>query len=275
MKRTFTILASLMLFLFAAPSYGCNAADQVRLFPFGKLGNSYIYMQVALHRDADFLKNDSYWYASIYLSRYDERFSLLSKSKIDEVEFSGADYTSVLRQVFSTQVDELSKNKDFLVAKLERVILANYAHSCSYASFSYKPVAKRVELVVGADKSNFEITALRDIRSTASVYLKDAAGWENVAIESIAPHEIDYDSLYQENLLMGSVRTYLLGDERLTLVNVGIGQIHTSADGTERYPSGVESELKVDTSNLVQGVFQEELIHHGNMFDFAVVEKLN
>lgn len=262
-------LLIILTFLFTSHyTYACLSATQNRLFPIGLCSKGLIVMETHLERTSYFDKKKKVelmepgWLGKSFLKIYDTNHKVVRSELLDNIKlFEQKDYDRIIGLSFNKGLLLAKQISDFVIAKPTSISFCDYEPTCSKAALVFDTVQNQIFLKL-PDKIKFPINVLSDTASIASNVLAWFLSFDDGGISA---REL------KDNIFINSVRQFQIGDKKLTVVHIGCGEaFELSTD--PNYKPGEENKPHFAFTDIKKSIYNEPLLHHGQGFDFYIIE---
>ncbi|MBS1611665.1 MAG: hypothetical protein JST49_02490 [Bacteroidetes bacterium] len=256
MKYMVLLLGMLLLHVQA---WACLSAHQNRMFPIGMYSQGLVVLEVHLQRDdsggeegAD--TDNPTWFAQLYCNTY-SNYALQNSDTLGSIEYKESELIEQL-QPYLQECQEL-------YAQLPGFVPVGAGSITFYA---YNKGAG-IQVVADTLKRTACIKVHNKLQVPLPLYATNFPLYEDYQryldeVEDTAAYIMGLE----EGLLVGSARTYVLGKQKLYVIHLESGQLYPDP-AYEAKVHAAESKNFTET-----GLYTEPVLHHGNGFDFYVLE---
>lgn len=238
----------------------CLSADQNRIFPIGQSSKGWHVLEIQQSRnDADF---KPIWQCVAYHKIYNEKHEVKQADSIQTMGyFPEGNYIKVVQFLFGRALEIAKTNKSLKYLTPKSLYFCDYAHDNSEAKLSFDTINNRVYVQLISGKKH-EIHVLKNENSIARDLLHARMEDEN--------SDVNAALMFKDILCVNSVRKFNLGEKKLTVVHLGIGEFLSDANGNVPKPNPYFS--KEPFNSIFNSIFFENVLHHGYGFDFMIWE---
>jgi hypothetical protein len=243
-------------------AFGCLSASQNRVFPIGTIGNKVIVAEFRLSRSDGVELSEPRWRGVNYIKAYDANMMELSSIIVDSLGFfNDSLYLKVVSTSFKIAVEKARQTfPELVIANFNSLQHCDYQFSCFEYSLIFDSVSRKISIQI-EDPKLYEISVLRDSTSIA----------ESVYSQANEYRESDLFDYLNRNLYISSVRTYIIGSQKVFVFHLGNGHVFESVNGGFYPPGTKQSNSDFNPQNIENSVFINPVLHHGNGFDFIIV----
>lgn len=259
------ILIILLFTLTTHSLFACLSASQSRIFPLGQTSKGLCVVETHLNRTELIEKGkfdpkmETAWVGKSYFKIYDTNYKEIYSSILDTIRlFAEHHYDSIIGKTFRKGLELAKSYSDFVVAKPISITFCDYQKSCSKAVLEFDSVNNNISIQL-ANKIRYVLFDTTCITSNLFKYYVD-----------LFDSDFTAQSLH-EMLYVNSVRQFLIGNKKLTIVHIGSGQKFEIDEG-QTYPPGKEYKAKFAFTDINYSVFEEPVLHHGHGFDYFIWE---
>ena len=254
-----------ILLLTSSNLFACLSASQNRLYPLGTTSKGLCVIETHLKRTelkSNDLKFIPGWAGLSYFKIYDKNYKAIYTEILDTFKlFNQVYYDSFITKSFLKGYKLANKYDDFIAAKPISILFCDYQESCSKAKILFDTIKNTISIQL-PNKNNHILAVLSDTTSIASNLLDYYNGFDDAEISAKA---------FLGMLQISSVRQFQLGNQKLTIVHIGYGEILEPEEG-KNYPKPQEYQAKFEFTDILKSVFFEPVLHHGHGFDFYIWE---
>jgi hypothetical protein len=255
-------LILLLLSLTSNSLFACLSASQNRLFPLGQTVKGLCVVETHLYRTEFREKYKKAWGGISYFKIYDKNYKEIYSSILDTIRlFEQHYYDSIIGKTFKKGFELAKTYPDFVSSKPISITFCDYQKSCSKAELLFDTINNKVSIQL-SNMIKYDINILFDSTSIASNLLNYFGGFDDADLSAKA---------LVGNLYINSVRQFLIGNKKLTIVHIGSGQTFEFLEGGT-YTAENEYKAKFAFTDISKSVFEEPVLHHGNGFDFFIWE---
>lgn len=250
----------LVVLLAHGTTFACLHADQNRIFPIGqsKLGLHVLELHQA-RGDDDF---DAVWTFQAYHKIYDSKHNPVKSEDLGkELFFPEKDYLNKVNFYFSKVLLRSKSYDGFKPLQPKSLYFCDFDKTNPEASLSFDSLQKNMFVKLASGKK-YEVTLLKKKGSIAEDlvnYFENEDGDQEEIIGFLSGF-----------LCVNSVRKFELGSRKLCVVHLCIGTQLSNADGI--IPPAKPYYYPKPFSVLANTIFFEDVLHHGNGFDFFIWE---
>lgn len=238
----------------------CLHADQNRIFPIGQSGKGIHVLEIHQSRDDEDFK--PVWKCVAYHNIYNSKHELKHSDSIQTLGFfPEQNYLKSIQFLFGKALNIANNTKSLINAVPKSLYFCDYDQTNPEALLSFDTI------------NNTVFVELKSGQKHAVHVLKSFGSVANDLLESITKDEaeiIHVARILRQALQVNSVRKFEIGNKKLTIVHLGIGQILADAYGNYSEPVPHFSQLPFN--NLLNSLFFESVLHHGYGFDFMIWE---
>jgi hypothetical protein len=265
MRQTLIIL---ILTLTTNSLFACLSASQNRLFPLGQTAKGLCVVETHLYRtefrerDKEVIEMKPAWGGISYFKIYDKNYKEIYSVTLDTIRlFEEHHYDSIVGKTLKKGLELAKTYPDFVTAKQISISFCDYQQTCSKAGLIFDTINNKIKIQL-SNKIKYDVKVLFDSTSIASNLLDYYGAFDDADISAKA---------FNGNLYINSVRQFLIGNKKLTIVHIGSGQTFELTEGGT-YPPGKEYKAKFPFTDISKSVFEEPVLHHGHGFDFFIWE---
>lgn len=237
----------------------CLSASQNRIFPLGVSTEGLLVVEFHLFRSESINKNNNksklevVWGGECYIKVYNENYKEVYSELVEEIEkFKEENYISTIENSF-IKGKRISEQRFFYKSiNQESIFFCDYQENCKKANLVFDTSLNKINVKLhnGFEK---ELCILDDSTTFGSNLVGYLKGFDEM--------EISAKSL-KDNIAINSVRVYNFGERKLTIVHIANGY---SNNLEEKNP-------KINFKEERNFAFFERVMHHGNGFDFFILE---
>lgn len=225
-------LPVLVFLLISLGSFACNRAYQYRIFPLAQSENSILFLEIEMIRDA---RDKNLWSGSANVICFSNG-SLSIMQSLDSIKLSSNNYSNDLQRLFT---EAKSKIDTTIYKQLD----INNIRLCRHLPQCYNLKLERIS------KDSIAV-----LHNNKNVLIK-------LPNTTIAEKELIAAGGIGEPFNLNSVREFVLGEQKILIVNVGTGEQESS-----NYKQLVKEQMQFEDNPL----FPELTLYHGFCFDMVL-----
>lgn len=263
MLKVKTLIKYIFLFtsvLFSNDVNACLSASQNRIFPLGISSSNLFVIEFQLYRFElidkvnEKPKIKTVWGGDCYFKVYDENYKEIHSELIEHLKsFKEENYISTIENSF-IKGKRISEQRFFYKRiNQESIFFCDYQENCKKANLVFDTTLNKINIKLqnGFEK---ELCILDDSTTFGSNLIGYLKGFDEM--------EISAKSL-KDNIAINSVRVYNFDERKLTIVHIANG-----------YSNKLEEKKnpKINFKEEINFAFFERVMHHGNGFDFFILE---
>ena len=205
---------------------------------------------------------DPGWSGKSFFKIYDDNYKVVHEELIQEIEmFPEYIYDSIITQIFTKGLQKANKLPNLTIAIPTSIVFCDYQQTCSMASLSFDTLKNIISVKLN-DNILFPVNVMNDPKSIAENLISYFTGFDGQTIDATS---------LKDDLYINSIRQFQIGEQKLNIVHLGIGQTFNLTSGGV-YPPGNEYKADYSFSDLSKSIFQEPVLHHGHGFDFFILQ---